>query len=46
MTMPDVTMIRVKRTTVYKLKRIGRKDDSYSDIIERLIKLAGVEHEI
>lgn len=45
MTRPDITMIRVERTTVYKLKMIGRKNESYSDIIERIIKKSGVDYE-
>lgn len=45
MSRPDITMIRVRRTTVAKLKLIGRKSDSYSDIIERLIKKAGIKFE-
>lgn len=33
-----VTMIRVRRDIVDELKRLGRKDESYSQILERLIE--------
>jgi len=32
-----ITMIRVRRDVVERLKSIGHKDESYSQILERLL---------
>lgn len=38
-TMPnDTTTIEVKRKTKAKLDKIGNKNESYNDVIERLLK--------
>ena len=34
----DTTTIEVKKTTKAKLDKLGKKGDSYNDIIERLLK--------
>lgn len=36
----DITTIRVRWSTKEELKKLGRKDESYEDIILWLIKIA------
>jgi hypothetical protein len=36
--MVEYTYIRLKKETVEKLKKIGSKNETYDDIINRLIK--------
>jgi predicted CopG family antitoxin len=36
----DLTTIQVKKTTRDELKKIGRKGQSYDDIIEKLLEIA------
>jgi hypothetical protein len=44
--MDKYTLIRLRRVTVEKLKRIGSKKETYDDIINRLIKIAEKEEGI
>ena len=37
MSNPHITMIRVRRDVVERLKKMGRKDESYSQVLERLL---------
>ncbi len=41
--MSEKTTIAVKREVKNNLKKMGRKGDTYSDIIEKLVKLAKKE---
>lgn len=36
----DVTTIQIKKTTRDELKRIGRKGQSYDDLITKLLEIA------
>jgi hypothetical protein len=36
--MNDVTTVKLRREVVEALKQIGRKGETYSDVIERLIE--------
>jgi hypothetical protein len=40
----DSTTIRIKRTTVAMLKEIGKKSETYDDIIRRLINAISEDH--
>jgi len=39
--MEETTTIRIKFSTKTKLDKIGNKNDSYDDVINRLIKKVG-----
>ena len=36
----EITTIKVKKTTVEKLKNFGRKGETYDDVIVRLLEIA------
>jgi predicted CopG family antitoxin len=38
--MNDVTTVKLRREVVEALKQIGRKGETYSDVIERLLEEA------
>ncbi len=44
MVKPDRTTIRIKRETFNMLREIGKKYETYDDIIKRLLREAGYEH--
>jgi len=34
----EITTMKIKKSTLEKIKKIGNMGDSYNDVIERLIK--------